>query len=209
MSVRSPESLAIADHTKIMQALADRALLVAANLTFENGSPQPIDVIDALLALRSIDGDVRASLVTVRELLPPLEAAQQNLPAAFKTSIEALRQDLAGLTVPEMLTLLEQARAANATDELLMLGIQFAEDILLDGRAALYSEDSGLTELLRLVSTSDSAATDIAGVDMIGAAVGGVAGLVAGIGPGPGAVAGAAGASLGAAGYLLAKHLMG
>lgn len=208
MNVRSHESLTVADHTKIMMALADRAVLVTANLAFEDGSPEPLDVIDALLAVRSIDEDVRASLVTVREVLPAVMAAHETLPADFQETLETLRQDLAGLSVPDMLAMLKQAQADNSTDELATLGIQFAEAILLDGHASLYSEDSGLTELLRVLSTSDSAGSDIAGVDMIGAAAGGVAGLLTGIGPGTGAVAGAAGASLGAAGYLLAKHLM-
>jgi hypothetical protein len=202
--------LTIADHTLLMEALADRIFLVARNVDApEETEITPIHAIDAALKVRSFDAAMQRRLQRVRELLPVIEEGMEQLPAGFVESMTSLQDELSGPPVERKLALLEQRRKDADDGGVLATALDSASEVLRDGADRLYAPDSALEELMSVTTSTESSLGDIAAIDAIGGAIGGGVGLLAaGVGAPVGAAAGAAGASAGAITAAVIVHIL-
>ena len=202
--------LVIQDHTIIMKAIMEHPLQVIRYLpnrykSKTGGRPSGGEVLQAALRVDQIDDYTKGRIRAVLELLPEIEARQASLPESLKQAVDDLRQQLANKSVAEKRSLLRDSGLRRRyRDDGLADGMEFAAQLLEDGRDSIYSPDHGFYKMLQGTRGSSAARAgvvgDIADADGIGGAAGAVVGsFFAVVGAGLGAVVGGAGASSGAA----------
>lgn len=179
----------IADHTLLVQAVLERPLHVIHYLAWVPGSPPTdVQVLDAALKVRSFDDATKTRLRVVRELLPGIEQAKEDLPREFLDAIDQLQDQITERPLEEKLSILAKAREGRADDDLLTIAADAAQKILRDGAKTIYAPDFPPLELLE--SKQRFGVQDVAAVDVIGGSIGAAGGFAVG-GP-AGAAAGAA-----------------
>ncbi len=199
------ETLTAEDHTLIVRAIMEHPFEVIQymNKAERTSDPSPTAVLEAALQVEQIDSYTKDRIRTVLEILPRLEDARKNAPAELQGSLDELRGRLARRPIDEQIRSLRSLKTNYRERDGLAEGMEFAAQILEDGRTTIYSPEFSFYRMLRegkRARAERKPIEDIKDADTLGAVAGGGVGVfVGGIGAGPGAAAGGAGASAGAA----------
>lgn len=199
--------LSILDHTRIVRAVQANPFRVLRQLGPEylleqDGEPSGREILIALLDIRAVDDFTKSRVVLVLDALDDWEASQVEVPDSTLRALQEVAEELfRSRDVHELSTALKTLRASPRSQDLAVINaISVASDIIEDGRADIYSENSRFFMLLseqREESGEDDKtprdhALDVAFADIDGAIGGAVGGCVVGLPGGPPGCASAA-----------------
>jgi hypothetical protein len=197
--------LTVEDHTLIVRAVMERPFEVIQymNKKDRTANPSPTAVLEAALQVDQIDSYTKDRISIALDILPRLDEARENAPADLQRSLDEFQGRLARGSIDEQIDMLRSLKTDYRDHDGLTQGVEFAAQMLEDGRSSIYSPDFPFYRMLREGKrgrATRAAVDDIKNADTIGAAIGGGIGVfVGGVGAGPGAAATGGGASAGAA----------
>lgn len=234
-AIRSEEfsgPLTVQDHTRIVAAIMEYPLEILGCLGRHGrvGIPEPERVLRAALMVPQIDKYTKGAIDEVLDGLPALRQAELDMPEEMKNVLADISNSTDGMELEDQVKIFRSGKLlskfeknAGLSKEMLSsitLAMEFAADMLEDGKDTIYSMDHPFYQMLpetdpdwvkkendgkgpvkNVAQSNKGIVQDIdKGGAVAGAGTGAVIGLTAGSPTGPGAiVTGAAGAVVGGA----------